>query len=620
MTVVLAGAVTLSLAACGDSTSASVSTETTSVSVEEKTEVQENSISFSDESFTDNEFNLMVSAVNDNVISGSIMTMGGDMQAPGENDGDMQQPGGESVPDKPDGENNDSRPGGDMQMPENNGEDMQQPGENGGEIQAEAVTVTITLNDISVLNGISLSDIAEGSFLTITLNDDGTLKTISLSEGGFGGGEMGNGGGSVGSGVDSYTAVNEYTEDTVISGESFVSTGTDENAILVSSGNVTLNDVDITRNSNDSTGGDNSSFYGVGAAALVTDGTLTIDGATITTDSKGGAGVFAYGNGTAYVSDSTISTTESTSGGIHVAGGGTLYAENLTVTTQGESAAAIRSDRGGGTMTVDGGSYTSNGTGSPSVYCTADITVSNAELTANGSEAVCIEGLNSLKLYNCDLTGNMADNSQNDCTWNIIVYQSMSGDSEVGNGVFAMNVGSITAENGGMFYTTNTESTIYLKNVTLNYSDSNEFLLQCTGNTNARGWGSSGKNGADCVFTADSQTLAGRVIYDSISTLDFYLENGSSFTGTFTDDETWAGAGGNGCANLCIDAASTWTVTEDAVLTNLYNAGSIVDANGRTVSIVGTDGTVFVSGESDVTVTVSSYSTSVDLSGAYSMN
>lgn len=66
-------------------------------------------------------------------------------------------------------------------------------------------------------------------------------------------------------------------------------------------------------------------------------------------------------------------------------------------------------------MTVDGGTYTSNGTGSPAVYSTADITVSNAVLLANGSEAVCIEGKNSLKLSNCDVTSSMPDNDQNDC-------------------------------------------------------------------------------------------------------------------------------------------------------------------------------------------------------------
>lgn len=67
----------------------------------------------------------------------------------------------------------------------------------------------------------------------------------------------------------------------------------------------------------------------------------------------------------------------------------------------------------------DGGTYTSNGTGSPAVYSTADIAVSGATLTANGSEAVCIEGSNSLRLFDTDLTGNMSDDSQNDCTWTV---------------------------------------------------------------------------------------------------------------------------------------------------------------------------------------------------------
>ena len=188
-----------------------------------------------------------------------------------------------------------------------------------------------------------------------------------------GGGQGGPGGSQV---VDSYDAVTEYTEDTDTEGENYTSTGTDENAVLVSNGAVvTLKDSTIDRTSEDSTGGDNSSFYGVGAALLTIDGTTYIDNAAITTDAKGGAGVFAYGDGTVYIADSTITTKQDTSGGIHAAGGGTLYAWDVTAETDGESSAAIRSDRGGGTMVVDGGSYTSNGTGSPAVYCTADIAV-----------------------------------------------------------------------------------------------------------------------------------------------------------------------------------------------------------------------------------------------------
>ena len=458
---------------------------------------------------------------------------------------------------------------------------------------------------------ISLSDIQEGDIVSITLDEDGNAASITVMSMEMSGQSQG---------VDSYTAVNEYTEDTTVSGETLESTGTDENAALISSGaSVTLDNDTITRTSDSSTGGDNSSFYGVGAAVLATDGTAYVKDGSVTTDAAGGAGLFAYGDGTVYASGTTVKTTQDTSGGVHVAGGGTLYGWNLDVETNGESSAAIRSDRGGGTMVIEGGNYVSNGVGSPAIYSTADIAVSNASLTANGSEAVCIEGLNSIDLYDCDLTGNMSDLDQNDNTWTVILYQSMSGDSEVGNSTFQMDGGSLTSENGGVFYTTNTESTITLSNVDINYNDDNEFFLQCTGNTNQRGWGQSGANGADCHFTGISQDMQGNVIWDSISDLDFYLTEGSSLTGAVVDDETYAGEGGDGYCNVYVSSDSTWTVTGDSTVSSLENEGTIVDSEGKTVTIQGTDGTVYVQGDSEYTITTGSYSDSVDLSGATSI-
>ena len=460
---------------------------------------------------------------------------------------------------------------------------------------------------------ITLDDIKEGDVVAITLDDDGNAATITVQS--MGGGQGGPGGQA--SGVDSYDVANEYSSDETVSDTTLESTGTDENAALVSNGaEVTFSNDAISRTSSDSQGGDNSSFYGVGAAVLATDGTAYVKGSTVTTDSKGGAGLFAYGDGTVYAADTDITTQQDTSGGIHAAGGGKLYAWDLNVETNGESSAAIRSDRGGGTMVVDGGTYTSNGVGSPAVYCTADIAVNNAELTANGSEAVCIEGLNSLRLYNSNLTGNMSDDDQNDTTWTVILYQSMSGDSEVGNSIFQMDGGTITSKNGGLFYTTNTECTIALKDVDITYNDDNEFFLQCTGNNNQRGWGQSGANGSDCNFTADSQDMKGNVIWDSISDLDFYMTNGSTLEGAVVNDESNARNGGDGYCNVVIDKDSTWTVTGDSIITSLSNAGTITDADGKTVSIVGTDGTTYVEGDSDYTITVGSYQDSADTSAS----
>lgn len=544
---------------------------------------------------------MTVTVTDDTVITKE--SAGGPGGAPGGNQGEApEKPDGDSTdgngqgeaPEKPDGDNgNGQAPGGD-----------QGGAPDGNNSQSETI---------------ELSDIQEGDIVAITTDDDGNALTIKVQSSDMGGGQGGPGGapGGQSQGVDSYDAANTYDSDTEVSDTSLESTGTDENAALVSSGaNVTFDNVDIKRNSSDSTGGDNSSFYGVGAALLATEGNAYVKGGTVTTDAAGGAGLFAYGDGTVYAADTTIKTTQDTSGGIHAAGGGKLYAWDLNVETDGESAAAIRSDRGGGTMVVDGGTYTSNGVGSPAVYCTADIAVKDATLTANGSEAVCIEGLNSLHLFNCDLTGNMSDLSQNDSTWTVILYQSMSGDSEVGNSTFQMDGGTLTSQNGGVFYTTNTESDITLKDVDITYNNDNEYFLRCTGNNNERGWGESGANGADCDFTAISQDMEGSVIWDTISQLDFYMTDGSNLTGAIIDDESFAGNGGDGYCNVYVSDDSTWTVTGDSTVSTLSNAGTIVDDSGKNVTIKGTDGTVYVEGDSDYTITVDKYEDTADTSGS----
>ena len=412
-----------------------------------------------------------------------------------------------------------------------------------------------------------------------------------------------------------YDSVYTVTEDTEFSGE-LESTGKDENLIHVTSGTAQISDAVITRESADSTGGDTSSFYGVGAAVLANGGTAVIENSTISTDAAGGAGVFAYGDGIAYVSDTTITTEQNTAGGIHVAGGGTLYAKNLNVTTNGESAAAIRSDRGSGTMVVDGGVYTSNGVGSPAVYVTADISIHDADLNATGSEALCMEGLNTVRLFDCDLSGAMQDLDQNDNTWTVIVYQSMSGDSEIGKGHFEMTGGTLESTNGGLFYTTNTESEFILNNVSITVCEDSEYFLRVTGNANQRGWGSTGNNGADCTFTGIAQLMEGDVQWDSISALDMYIADGSHLVGAVINDESCAGNGGDGYCSLYIDEDSSWTVTGDSWMTNLSCEGIITDVDGKSVTIANADGTVIVQGESEYTITVDNYSETCDMTNA----
>lgn len=402
-------------------------------------------------------------------------------------------------------------------------------------------------------------------------------------------------GGFGGSGtVTQGTSANTIDADSSVYTETYESDGDDENALRVDGAEVTLDDITVKKSGGNSSNTEDGDFYGQNAALLATNGaTVSIRNARILSSAQNGNGVFSYGEGTTVnISDSVITTTADNSGGLQTTGGGTTNASDLTIETSGNSSAAIRSDRGGGTVNADGGSYTSNGLNSPAVYSTADITVKNAALTANNSEALVIEGQNSITLENCTVSGSMSENgtSADENTHNAMIYQSMSGDAEVGTSNFSMSGGSLTGKNGDLFYITNTHSTITLSGVTLNNEDNSANLMTIAGNSASHGWGTAGKNGAQVELTADNQTLTGAITVDSISTLDLTLQNGSDFTGTLNIvDNAEGGTAVENNAVVTIGAGCTWTLTGDCTLTSLTNNGTI-NFNGHTITLA--DGTV----------------------------
>ena len=453
----------------------------------------------------------------------------------------------------------------------------QMPGGSSFEASGESITFTLTDDTAITLEYLQGSDegnaddIAVGSVLEVVLDEDNQAVSVTVRNlnagGGFGGsGEVTNG-----------TSANTITEDTEVDSETYTSTGDDENALRVDGATVTLKDITIEKTAGSSSNTEDGDFYGLNAGLLVLNGaTATITGATVNTSVTNGNGVFSYGEGTVVnISDSTIRTTENNSGGIQTTGGGTMNAANLDVETQGNSAAAIRSDRGGGTVKVDGGSYVTNGTGSPAIYCTADISVSDATLTANASEGVVVEGKNSVALTDCDVTGNMSNTYNGDSDENIhciMIYQSMSGDADVGEATFSAEGGSITAKTGDMFYITNTDCEITLKDVA--FTLANDVFLRVEGNSSSRGWGTEGANGGDVTLTADSQEFTGNILVDEISSLALTMKNGTSYEGAINPD------GDGGTVDVTLDDNSTWTLTGDSYITRFDGDTSNITANG----------------------------------------
>ncbi len=412
------------------------------------------------------------------------------------------------------------------------------------------------------------------------------------------GGAPGEGGGPGGFGgsqtVEQGSSANTIDSDDAVTGASYSSTGDDENALRIDKAKVSLDGVTVNKSGGKSSNTEDGDFYGMNAAVLATNGAaVTIKNSEIKSSAQNGNGVFSYGSGTTVnISDTKIVTTADNSGGIQTTGGGTTIAENLDIETSGNSSAAIRSDRGGGTVLVTGGSYTSNGYNSPAVYSTADITVKNAELTANNSEALVIEGKNSIALENCDVTGNMSNSngaSSDENVHNIMIYQSMSGDADVGTSSFSALGGSITSQNGDVIYITNTHCVINLSDVNI-INNGGGYLMRVVGNSASHGWGSAGSNGGQAELTANGQTLVGDIIVDDISTLNFILTGNSTFTGTLNivkNEQNGTAVSDN--ITVTIAEGSVWSLTDDCTVTSLENNGKI-EFNGYTITLA--DGTV----------------------------
>ncbi|MDO5812292.1 MAG: hypothetical protein Q4Q31_04250 [Bacillota bacterium] len=370
-----------------------------------------------------------------------------------------------------------------------------------------------------------------------------------------------------------------------LSNKTLSTTSSDESAIVVNDGG-SLNATGLTiSKSGDSSNTENSEFYGLNAAVLVQKGSeATIKDTTIKTNATGANAIFSTGeNATINVSNTKITTTGDSSRGLDATYGGTINANKVTINTSGQHCAAVATDRGEGTVTVKNSTLNTNGKGSPCVYSTGTISVSNSKGTATDSSCAVIEGKNSITLKNTKLTSygvGRVDDGIDNC--GVMIYQSMSGDASEGTGTFSATDSTLTIskkskvyETSPMFFITNTDAVINLENTKLNYG-SNQ-LVTVSGNDGE--WGNQGSNGGNLTFNATNQTLNGNISVDNISTASFVLKS-STLTSTINSENNAKEV------NLSLDSSSKWVVTGDSYVTTLTlenNDLSLIEDNGYTI-------------------------------------
>jgi len=377
-------------------------------------------------------------------------------------------------------------------------------------------------------------------------------------------------------GGTSSTGYSQSSGTNEVSGQTYTSTGSDENAVQVTGGTFTMNNCTVTKTGSDTEDEDGSSFYGINSAVYVggSSAVVNMNGGTISTSTKGANGGFAYNGGTLNISDVTITNTQNLSRGIHATGGGIINASNLTITTAGNNSSVIATDRGGGTVTVSGGTYTTTGGDCAVLYSTGTITVSDATGSSSQGEIGVIEGDNTINITDCEFTSGAS-------TRGLMILQSGSGDSEGYNGYINVDNSTLTLTDSDAplcEVPTSMTGTLTLTDATLTVPSN--VLLYVDYNTR---WSTYGGTGNLILSTEQSKwTYTGDVKADQYGTATVTVECNVTWKGAMDPDNTAKST--TVTIEKCEDDTyGTWALTGNSYVDNLVNNG-VIYTNGYTLT------------------------------------
>lgn len=408
-------------------------------------------------------------------------------------------------------------------------------------------------------------------------------QTINAQPGGNpGGGNPGGGtpGGGSSSSVTLSVSSNGYAQSSgtaSVSGKTYTSSSSDENIVQITGGTFTMSDCTVSKTAGDTeSDGDNSSFYGVNSALYCggSSAALNVTGGTITTAAKGCNSIFATNSGTITASGVTISNTKDSSRGLHATYGGVITASDMAITTAGQSSSVVATDRGGGTVSVTGGSYTAKGYNSAVLYSTGTITANGITGLSEQGEIGVIEGNNTITINNSNITSGSSKRG-------MMILQSGSGDSEGYNGSISVTGGSLTLTGSGtplLEVPTNMTGTLTLTDVALTVPSGT--LMFVDYNTQ---WSTSGGTGNLVLQTASEHTYTGVVDADAYSHATVTVGKGVTWNGAIDTDNNAKSTA------VTVNEGGVWILTADSYVDNLTNNGTIY-LNGHTLTATTTSG------------------------------
>ncbi len=389
------------------------------------------------------------------------------------------------------------------------------------------------------------------------------------------------------------------------SGETLSTATSDYNVVQVTSGTLTLTDCTVTKEGDYSSSysGDDTSFYGTNSAVYASGSSacISITGGSVTTNAKGANAVFATDGATINVDGLTIDNSKSVSRGLHCTGGGIINATNVNITTRSETSSTVATDRGGGFVTVKGGTITAKGSKSSVLYSTGTISVDGITGLSEKGPMATVEGGNSVIIENSSMTSNAEARG-------ILLHQSNSGDAE-GTKPFCTIANStltVTDSSAPLCFVTNVQGTLTLTDVTLSVASGKLMSVEYY----KRGENSTGY--LVLKTTEDSWTYTGEVDADNVNNVAVTVGNNVTWKGAADTDND-----AQSCA-VTVESGGVWELTANTALTSLVNNGTI-NTNGFTLSAISSSGSGTIN-ETDAIHTLRSQSSETTAPDTYCLD
>lgn len=309
-----------------------------------------------------------------------------------------------------------------------------------------------------------------------------------------------------------YALPNTINQDTTLDKGIYVSDVANQNALLISGGKSTITNIDLTKSGDTEL---ENKDYSLNAGLVITDGSTNIENGKIITNGVNSTAIMINNNAK-------------------------LNIKNLNIETVGVNSPIFRLVSGNNSITVDMGTYKTNGNNSEIINTESDITIKNSSLIASLANGIIIDGSGKVTLDNTILNTNSEGS--------IILKQTTKGKP-----TFISKNSNITTQVGDTLYISNTDAIINLENNTLTNPSGNFLKVES-------------KDKEKIIeINLNNQKVTGNTILDKLTKINMNFDNKSVYIGSINNNK-------EGNVTLKLSKDSSLILTQDTYLKKLDNS------------------------------------------------